>query len=627
MDDEISLTCICDSTIVGNKLNSFKVELPYPLTFNQPFSLALLDISYPNLFYNINREGNYISLSFYKKPGSSTTKKNQIIRDINGEKHILEVVVSLPIQPSYYGNVERLTEYLTGYSKLKYDTVESLTLNSEVSENLLYIKLANCVYLSVKDFQGKNHIDRISDFMKNGIYGPFQANVHSLNIFKEKIISTVRKNNWFTRLNIYESGNKDLRNLWLKVISPEKFKHSKPDLTPIKKNLVLYDVIENLYYLSKKLFKAKLLTNVDYTISNILEYYLEFYFSFTLFLDFFIKECSVEVPSEVVQYFLNFNPSDVVKIKTIFDREKTPDIIDLTNTYPRTEVSASLNNNISQIQHSYNYLREVLKTLGRSLKLDFESLTADNQALINHGVRVQIDSFFNDFTKLVDYTQSYIQKENIPNNGVDYLKNIKQEFIYIDPELLLESNQLGKSEVKIVKNIHHEIKHFLKRITQKDYALVIEPLGATHYKSPRMLGKLYSDFTEVNFTEYELEPFFGHIGPLMVQKDQQFVTEYQPAIKLRNTNFFLYCDQIREQYVNELMTPLLATVPIPSNIKFSDPVHMSVRNPHFLSLKSNNLHELHFTLKNRQGESVKFKNSAQTIILSLLLRPTSRGVI
>ena len=64
MDDEISLTCICDGTITGNKLNDFKVELPYPLTFNQPFSLALVDISYPNLFYNINKYDNYISLSF-----------------------------------------------------------------------------------------------------------------------------------------------------------------------------------------------------------------------------------------------------------------------------------------------------------------------------------------------------------------------------------------------------------------------------------------------------------------------------------------------------------------------------------------------------------------------------------
>ena len=90
---------------------------------------------------------------------------------------------------------------------------------------------------------------------------------------------------------------------------------------------------------------------------------------------------------------------------------------------------------------------------------------------------------------------------------------------------------------------------------------------------------------------------------------------------------FLYCEQIREQHVNEILSPLLATIPIPPNSKFGDPVHHPVKNPHYLNLKNNNIDELHFTLKNRQGENVRFTNSSQTIILSLLLRPTKRGVI
>ena len=105
------------------------------------------------------------------------------------------------------------------------------------------------------------------------------------------------------------------------------------------------------------------------------------------------------------------------------------------------------------------------------------------------------------------------------------------------------------------------------------------------------------------------------------------MTDFQPAIKLRNTNFFLYCDQIREQHVNNILTPLLATVPIPSNVNFGDPIHYNVKNPHFLSLRNTTLESLRFTLKNRQNEDIRFKNTSQTINILLLLRPSNRGII
>ena len=64
MDNEISITAICDSNVFDNKLNDFKVKLAYPPELKQPYSLGLVDITYPNLLYNINRDDNFISLSF-----------------------------------------------------------------------------------------------------------------------------------------------------------------------------------------------------------------------------------------------------------------------------------------------------------------------------------------------------------------------------------------------------------------------------------------------------------------------------------------------------------------------------------------------------------------------------------
>ena len=175
-------------------------------------------------------------------------------------------------------------------------------------------------------------------------------------------------------------------------------------------------------------------------------------------------------------------------------------------------------------------------------------------------------------------------------------------------------------------SINHELEQFLKRFTQNDTDVTIDKLVRSNYNRGSS-QKLQSEYTEVNFLGEELAPFFGHDGSILIHKNKKFVTSYQPAVKLRNTNMFLYCEQIREQHVNEILSPLLATIPIPPNSKFGNPVHHPAKNPHFLNLKNNNIDELHFILKNRQGENVRFTNSSQTIILLLLLRPTKRGVI
>ena len=113
----------------------------------------------------------------------------------------------------------------------------------------------------------------------------------------------------------------------------------------------------------------------------------------------------------------------------------------------------------------------------------------------------------------------------------------------------------------------------------------------------------------------------------MLENNVKFVPAFQPAIELKNTNFFLYNDQIREQYVNSYMTPLFATVPIPPSAVRGHPIHINIKKPHFLNLHSNHLDHLSFNIKNRQGENLKFSDTAQTIILLIILRPTKRGII
>ena len=103
INEEISLTVVCDNSTPTNKLNRFKVELPFPIVFNEPYSMALANITYPNLMYNINNDDNFLGLSFYKQHNKQELlKPNQLTKIIDGKLHRLEVFINLPIKSAYY---------------------------------------------------------------------------------------------------------------------------------------------------------------------------------------------------------------------------------------------------------------------------------------------------------------------------------------------------------------------------------------------------------------------------------------------------------------------------------------------------------------------------------------------
>ena len=98
-------------------------------------------------------------------------------------------------------------------------------------------------------------------------------------------------------------------------------------------------------------------------------------------------------------------------------------------------------------------------------------------------------------------------------------------------------------------------------------------------------------------------------------------------MKHKNTNLFLYCEELTEQYVNNQMTNLAAVVPIPWEGKYGDPIHISFNTPHFLKLASNRLGKLHFAITNRHGEPIKFEDTTQTVVIVSVLRPTRFHII
>ena len=588
MDDEIAITAICDSNVFDNKLNDFKVKLAYPPELKQPYSLGLVDITYPNLLYNINRDDNFISLSFYKKRKSY--KPQQITRIIDTENYILQVFLTYPIKHGYYANLSYLCEYLTSYSKVKYYYVGSKPTFSNIIqhqgdlENLNIINIANSINLD--DLDKISH--HISNFLGNWIsstrlltrtiWQPDSDGV-SLAQFKSDIIDYIIGGqdhrlfaNWEILLNSIE-----LRNLWFTVPELETIKLNTEN-TDIKipsiKQKEVSELLVNIYNLSKRLFKSEILSNNNsFTALDILKYSIECYFKGEMYLDL-LKDLPFDQPD----YKFKQEGEDIGITRV---NERTSRLDELDTPYDVSQYSTDyFDSEINSVKNRYTSLMSMLTPFST---MCIGKMYSDNDMklknMIFEGVQKRINLFLNDLKKIL----AFAKNKNLPNNRIDYLKTIKHDFIYIDPMVRTKATSFGTIEDLYI-SINHELEQFLKRFTQNDTDVTIDKLLRSNYNRGSS-QKLQSEYTEVNFLGEELAPFFGHDGAILIHKNKKFVTSYQPAVKLRNTNMFLYCEQIREQHVNEILSPLLATIPIPPNSKFGDPVHHPVKKPHYLNLK------------------------------------------
>ena len=590
INEELCITAIMDNTYSTNKLNNFKFDLPFPIYFNEPYSMALRDITYPNLMYNINNGNNGLGLAFYKQhQNRNEVKPNQLTKYIGGNLHILELYMNLGVKDGYYNSVENFAQLLNSYAKIKYSDNNNLKADQELLTKLEVIGLVSLESATINDH---------STFYKNGINFLNRGNMGyieglSLGALKESVKSRLTEND--DRLPTVFKPCKQLWDMFFEI--PGIFSTSliygfngETEAPHIEANYFPHlsiesvEAIQTLYKTSSQLFKQKLTTLRSWNVRDILYYSIEFYTAFLIYTDICQDRNTV---GRGIKHTITPNV------------QKTLNDIHLNASKSSSGWISGLISGISD--------------LTGCVPSDVESLSSSIQEKVYTAINRRVDLFFSDLTKVITHIK------NTHKNPIHYLQSIQKEFIYIDPNLP------HNSTTSLRHLIHHELEYFFKRITQKGSNIVFEN-KSTSYKVKTIIAKLYTDYIEMSFQGSELEPFFGHQGNIMLG-NSECVTLFQPAIRLRNTNFFLYCEQLKEQYVNNIMTPLFATVPVPPSSEYGHPIHINMENPHFLNLNSNHLEHLKFSIKNRQGELLKFADTSQTIILLLLLRPTKRGII
>ena len=242
-----------------------------------------------------------------------------------------------------------------------------------------------------------------------------------------------------------------------------------------------------------------------------------------------------------------------------------------------------------------------------------EVISTQNLNILYEGLLNVLTVYFDDLQRILLHIQ---EVNRTPKYSVDhFLKNNKTPYFYY----LYEEGP--EKRAKIIKN---ELTYFLNRISYDDTRkkVVFAPIDPS-YKRLTSSQKIGTNLTVLN-TEGDVSVFFGHVNFRITE--EHFVCKYQPRI-VTDTEIYIYCKQITEQFVNNHMIQLLHVVQSADDKQYGTILQQRFAKPIFLKLNTRYLSKLEFQFRTRDGKLALFENSSDTISMVLILRPSRKGCI
>ena len=637
MGDEHTIISLCDSKVVGSRLNQFEAPLPYAIKFNGQNSIGVSEISFPNLMCNINNDNNILALSFYNKAKDFATN----VREINGEQYNLDMHINIPIKARYYPDIKAFVNSCVFYVNNYYNQAE------HINEIIQLAKEAN---------DKANSFDLLSIALSK--IHPDDVNIKQSWLQKELGIMQQIAESAISDNIASKSSKWKLQDLWENIMNhisdpsgwKEWNKHSYLqseecyrfwDMSAEMESTKFTTEMENAKFIyrftnlnsgdspdamreshiHKMYAKIRDIFNTLKTDTEIYDIrrHLMLSVQFWLCGVFFIDEGGVtnkQLPPI----------SDELHIKLADFYTKTVDLSDIVARYDAHFKARFFGNNDTMSYSeafSYQtipYLDEILSIMGEltCTRVDMSAMAPDllSKHLIK-GVLHRIDLFFKDIKKLLKNAEIFrekriSEKKSAHTNTVDYIESQKGDYVYYDPDYAANLTRHGAN---IYEAVHNEIINALSRMKYNGHRFVIEPSRQTNS----------SDYVRFTFHGDEIPSLLGHNDDhIMVEKKREFIAHVAPNINLKNTHLMLYCSEIRPQAVNDSRARVLAVVPIDANASWGAPMHVTFRPPHFLQIASTYLDTLHFELRTVYGDLVKFEDSSQTVIIVSVVRPTRR---
>ena len=647
--EEFNLVALCDTNILpgrNNKLNDFTSPLPHAMEFGERYSMCLSDITLPNVMYNINRDDNMMTLSFFQKYDKKP--ETDIVYMYKGAQSRLLYQVKFSVKSEQYSNFQDFGAKTSAYiMKMMNGLNEDNNLNWLHTE-VLAVGLNNMVNTvtvlnnfferykrNVESVLNKN-VKRVGNVLTAAkIWGPpmkapvdydYETNI-TYKKLHEYIMDAVNHDSLWTdddELGLFHEDllSEDAMKIWsrahletklfsLRGIYDEKDNDNpspEPDGWPNMTALRRKTIITIHGYMSKLYRMVADHAGVARNIKNILELSIRFYLCGPVLIDVMVEdggflwkdfdntEPELDNDHEFWDEMVEFNG-------------KCNDIINKTAYHPLDDLCLQS--------------LKMLKTLtGNSFDLD--NLKLQDMIRIMKGVYKRVRIFADDVGRMLEECKK-IAGDN--TDRFNYLQNKISssnihEYIYIN------------RKVKIMPSVvADEVRKLFERMGYTDDGyLVINPYPPSAANDYATRSTYYSpliELTHISLSGSELQTLFGVTNPSVYAPSAGvlFRSDRKPNFQHKTTNMYLYCDQIEEQYVNNTMVKLLAIIPLPWDTPYGHPIHHVVTTPHFLNLSSAHLTELRFTLRNRHGEEIRFEDTEQTVLVVVVLRPSRKGIL
>ena len=622
--EEFSIYSVCDSNINhgNNKLNDFKAPLPNHVNTEEVYAVSLFDLTYPNLMHNINRDENMMKISFFHK-FHKDRPETDVVEKISGDNFRLLYQVKCPVKSSYYSGFPDFNIKASTYVTKMIEGIESSAHTNWMHLALLAVGLNNIKNPDAVMDDFFNDYERdilrvINKKVKDKVNGEFKIlhapmkTPNNVNYFTHLpyadfakcILRTLKADPRWTGKELYHEDllSDDAWKLWQLVPDMKTTKFKLPRM--YDENPVLPGDWENMsderhrhiikmYTFISRLYKMASGNAREPSVKNHLMLSVKFYLCGIAFIDgmldtsftFDKKELEDDLKSDLWEFYGKCN-----EILNKGTAKSIPEEICL---------------------HSLRVLKALTKNAW-----DIDNMPVQGMMRVMKGVFARVRLFTDDMLAMLKYCKRITSGHT---NKFNYLETeyaarpTPHEYVYINRKLKIKKPMI----------VAQELRKLFDRIAVTENGLVIQKYQPeSNPESPPV------DFIRISLSGYELQSFFGVTQPdLAVYSDRLFMSDGKPNLHHRNTNMFLYCEQIEEQYVNNVMAKVLAVIPIPWNAPYGHPIHHVVMKPTFVNLSTTHLTELRFILRNANGDLINFEDTDQTVMAHLVLRPSRKGVI
>lgn len=610
---EYNIVSICDSNVVSsNVLNDFTAPLPTVLEFAEPYSLAITDVTFPNLMFNINKDSNTIGFSFYDRYTGTNASHDIIVRNKDTQEQVRLIgMIKMPVRAKHYIGIDDFSaECMSYFKKRKISYTRDETVYQAIYHKLMCISLNNILESSIEMLKSNSDEYQIAArsliddevFENTGLAGiaPNPTINHFTKMtydgFVQHMLDAVDKCSiWDTEyFEPYGLLSPECYNIWADTPGIETTQFQlKAVKDTFHRGAIRQAHIQRIHNYLSRIFRAYASQNrfsdASYkTIRNHLKSSIKFYLSGVAFIDV----CN-DFPVA----------KENTELDVVLERK-------LEDFYEKSELSL-----LPKVEIDESYCQDAIQLMKDLTDIDYNflDLTAQGLRRLLRGVLQRVKMYFEDVSRMISYGRE------CAGGVTDRDGYLREVYKHQNPGFIFLNKKIKDLSVDF---LGEEVKALFKRMAHSNDKLVIKK--RTGYKERKG-----ADYSQIIFEGEEIPEFFGLSGrhDFIIGRDEKFIGNVEPNMKHKNTNLFLYCEQITEQYVNNQMTNLAAVVPIPWEGKYGDPIHVSFNTPHFLKLASNRLDKLHFAITNRHGEPIKFENTNQTVVIVSVLRPTRFHII